>query len=148
CSKEECEAYQDIFNTLDKLALKCDDNDCDSLSLEVIDISSKWASKFKYTTVNFVKSVFSKKLELEVAVVEECKKAIQEQNNTVLKWIISESSVASLGQWVENLKNDIWKLNKDWNKNQSERNFLTQVIEPLLSVTLDDLPVDITYGLK
>ncbi|CAG8671958.1 16744_t:CDS:2, partial [Gigaspora rosea] len=123
--------------------------------MEVIDIRQV---KFKATTINFTKGVFSKKLELK-DVVEECKSVIQEsQNNTILKWIISESSVASLGQWVENLdsrkkcsrciiKNNIWKLSKDWNKNQSERNFLTQVIEPLLSVALDDLPVDVTYVL-
>lgn len=94
--------------------------------------------------------------------VEECKKVIQEsQNNAILKWIISERSAASFGQWVENLEsrkkcsrciikclNNIWKLSKDWNKNQSERNFPMQVIEPLLSVALDYLPVDVTYVLK
>ncbi|CAG8527137.1 6555_t:CDS:2, partial [Cetraspora pellucida] len=156
CSDEEYDAYQDIYNTLDELVLKSDDNDYDSLNMEVIDITSKWASKFKDTTVNFAKGVFSKKLELEEDLVEECKKVIQEsQNNTNLKWIISESSIASLGHWVETLEsrkkcsqNNIWKLSMDWNKKQSERNFLTQVIEPLLSVALDDLPVDVTYLLK
>ncbi|CAG8474471.1 5452_t:CDS:2 [Racocetra fulgida] len=99
-------AYQDIYNALDELALKYDDNDYDLLSMEVIDITSKWASEFKNTTINFAKGAFSKKLELEEDVVEECKRVIQESqnNNTILKWIISESSVASLGQWVENLE--------------------------------------------
>ncbi|CAG8829757.1 11070_t:CDS:2, partial [Racocetra persica] len=105
CSDEERDAYQDIYNALDKLALKYDDDDYDSLSMEVIDITSKWASEFKNTMINFAKGVFSKKLELEEDVVEECKSVIQEsQNNTILKWIISESSVPSLGQWVENLE--------------------------------------------
>ncbi|CAG8733166.1 22256_t:CDS:2, partial [Cetraspora pellucida] len=142
CSDEEHDAYQDIYNTLEELVLKLnDDNDYDSLHMEVIDITSKWASKFKDTTVNFAKGVFSKKLELEEDLVKECKKVIQEtQSNTNLKWIISESSIVSLGHW--------WKLSIDWNKNQSERNFLTQVIEPLLSVALYDLPVDVTYELK
>lgn len=34
CSEEERDAYQDIYNTLDELALNYDDNDCDSLSME------------------------------------------------------------------------------------------------------------------
>lgn len=55
CSDEERDAYQDIYNALDKLALKYDDNDYDSLSMEVIDITSKWASEFKNTTINFAK---------------------------------------------------------------------------------------------
>ncbi|CAG8786739.1 22220_t:CDS:2, partial [Racocetra persica] len=85
-SVEKHDTYQDIYNILNKLVLKSDDNDYDSLNMEVIDITSKWASKFKDTTVNFAKDttvnfakgVFSKKLKLEEDLVEECKKVIQE----------------------------------------------------------------------
>ncbi|CAG8752297.1 13436_t:CDS:2, partial [Racocetra persica] len=123
-SNEERNAYQDIYNTLDKLVLKSDDNDYESLSMEVIDITSEWASKLKDTIVNFAKGEFSKKLELEEDV--------------------------SMGRKFRAMKEIFSKHYKvfDWNKNQSERDFLTQVIEPLLSVALDDLPVDVICILK
>ncbi|CAG8488391.1 26629_t:CDS:2 [Dentiscutata erythropus] len=55
CSVEERNVYQDIYDNLNELVSEYDDNDCDSLSLEVVDVTSKWAKKLKDATVNFAK---------------------------------------------------------------------------------------------
>ncbi|CAG8719213.1 12623_t:CDS:2, partial [Racocetra persica] len=92
-SVEKYDAYQDIYNTLDELVLKFDDNDYDSLNIE---------------------GVFSKKLELEEDLVKD-------SIASLCHWVETLESQKKCSQCI--VKNNIWKLSMDWNKKQSERNF-------------------------
>lgn len=83
---------------MNELVLKSDDNDYESLSMEVIDITSEWASKLKETTVNFAKvSNFFVDIEIrkltmliiigrvfkEIGVRRRCDKRVQGSNSRV-----------------------------------------------------------------
>ncbi|CAG8695847.1 3340_t:CDS:2 [Dentiscutata erythropus] len=145
-SDEAHNAYDDIYNVLETLnktdLTKFDNNDL--LTIEVIDISSEWACSYlKNNTIDFLKYK------------EECKGTIQKHYmNKDLKWVISENSVPSLNKWVKSVESQkhcaqkilkcltsIWNLNTIWSKNQSERIYIAQIVEPLISVALENLPV-------
>ncbi|CAG8755693.1 9242_t:CDS:2, partial [Dentiscutata erythropus] len=164
-SDEARSAYDDIYNALEALnktdLTEFDDND--PLTIEVIDISSEWASShLKTNTIDFLKEDLSKRLILDKSITEECKGIIQKHHtNKDLKWVISEGFVPSLDKWVESVESQkhfaqkileclisIWNLNTIWSKNQSERIYVAQIVEPLISVALEDLPIDIKYELK
>ncbi|CAG8475888.1 21537_t:CDS:2, partial [Racocetra persica] len=108
-SVEKHDTYQDIYNILDELVLKPDYNDYNLLNIEVIDITSKWASKFKDTMVNF-----AKKLELEEDLVEE---------SSLGHWVETLESQKKCSQCIVKCLNNIWKLSMDWNKNSPRETF-------------------------
>ncbi|CAG8719415.1 4502_t:CDS:2, partial [Racocetra persica] len=168
-SNEARNAYDDIYNALETLnetlnktdLTKFDGND--PLRIQVIDISSEWARSYlKNDTIDFFKGSFSRSLILDKSITEECKEIIQKHHiNKDLKWVISEGSVPSLNKWVESVESQkhcaqkilesltgIWNLRTIWSKNQSERIYVAQIVEPLISVALENLPVDIKYELK
>ncbi|CAG8787514.1 5430_t:CDS:2, partial [Racocetra persica] len=164
-SEEARDAYDDVYNALETLnntdLSKFDNND--PLTIEVIDISSDWACSYlKNDTIDFLKGSLSERLNLDKSVTKECKEIIQKHHtNKDLKRVISDESAPSLNKWVENVESQkhcarkilecltgIWNLNTVWSKNQSERIYVAQVVEPLISIALENLPVDINCELK
>ncbi|CAG8443424.1 14529_t:CDS:2, partial [Gigaspora rosea] len=156
-SDEAHNAYDDIYNALETLnktdLTKFDDSD--TLTIDVIDISSEWTCSYlKSDTIDFLKGDLSNRLILDKSITEECNEIIQKHHmNTDLKWVISENSVTSLSKWVESVESQkhcaqkilecltgIWNLSTTWSKNQSERIYIAQIVEPLISVALENLP--------
>ncbi|CAG8832785.1 9246_t:CDS:2, partial [Racocetra persica] len=119
-SEEARNAYDDVYNALETLynADLTKFDDNDPLTIEVIDISSNWAHS--YLKNNTIDFLKINKFYL-------------------LAKILNENVI---------FRTTIWNLNIIWSKDQFERIYVSQVVEPLISIALENLPIDINCELN